>query len=79
MLILWSCQHSIVEKEMSTQKVNYQPKGGMCAKCIHKHDDCSKLDFSKMKQIQRDSDSVIVKCVNFDRNLALYSLFNGHD
>ncbi|MGL4600259.1 MAG: hypothetical protein ACRCVE_01880 [Plesiomonas sp.] len=47
---------------MSNPKVNYQPKGGMCAKCIHKHEDCSKLDFSKMKQIQRTLNTVIVKC-----------------
>ncbi|MGL5280708.1 MAG: hypothetical protein ACRC8W_03005 [Plesiomonas shigelloides] len=62
---------------MSNPKVNYQPKGGMCAKCIHKHEDCSKLDFSKMKQIQRSSNSVIVKCVNFERNLAIASWLNG--
>lgn len=54
-----------------TPKTTYQPKGGMCAKCTHKHEDCSKLDFSKMKQIQRTLNAVIVKCDNFERKVVI--------
>lgn len=55
----------------------YQPKGGMCAKCIHKHEDCSKLDFSKMKQIQRTLNAVIVKCDKFNRQSNLNAWLDG--
>lgn len=60
-----------------TPKTTYQPKGGMCAKCANKHEDCSKLDFSKMKQIQRTLNTVIVKCDKYQRELTISQWLNG--
>lgn len=47
--------------------MNYQPKGGMCAVCTKKKNDCSKLEFDKMRVIERSKDAVIVKCTEFTR------------
>ncbi|MGL5487848.1 MAG: hypothetical protein ACRDC6_16405 [Shewanella sp.] len=60
-------------------KTTYQPKGGMCAKCIRKHEDCSKLDFSKMKQIQRTLNTVIVKCDKYQRQSNLKTWLDWMD
>ena len=49
--------------------MNYQPKGSQCANCKKKLDDCSKLDFSKMRawgEIPHEK-TVIVICSKFTR------------
>ena len=46
---------------------SYQPKGGMCATCKNKFSDCSALSFNTMPVIKRDTDTVIVRCIKFDR------------
>jgi hypothetical protein len=51
----------------------YQPKGGMCANCIYKNNDCSKLPFGQMVVIDSYSCDYatvminIVKCTNYKR------------
>ena len=45
--------------------MNYQPKGGMCASCKKKADDCSKLEFWKMRVYQTDGKTNIVICSKF--------------
>jgi len=49
----------------------YQPKGSMCAICVHKNSKCSHLDFSKMKVIETlelHGDSLkVVRCTEFKR------------
>lgn len=49
---------------MIEQKLNYHPKGGMCAVCFRLHMDCSHLPFEEMPKISKgDKDgTVIVKC-----------------
>lgn len=48
---------------------NYQPKGGMCSSCAHKHKDCSRLPFQDMQVLSRSCDVVIVKCSEFKREV----------
>lgn len=49
----------------------HQPKGSMCANCIHKLADCSHLDFSKMWPIEKvknketSATTMIVRCKGF--------------
>lgn len=47
----------------------YQPKGGMCANCQYRLNDCSALPFDKMKVIDRDDlyHIKIVLCDDFVR------------
>lgn len=45
--------------------MNYQPKGSQCANCKKKLEDCSKLDFSKMRLYSRDSNVTVVLCNKF--------------
>ena len=47
--------------------MTYQPKGGMCATCIHQLRDCSHLPFHTMKPISKSTDLgyVIVRCTDF--------------
>jgi len=47
----------------------YIPKGGMCAVCTKNTNDCSVLDFKKMKPIKKkDSEGfVVVKCTAFSK------------
>lgn len=47
--------------------MTYQPKGSMCAACLHKHQDCSHLPFDKMMPISKSTDlgCVIVRCTEF--------------
>jgi hypothetical protein len=45
----------------------HQPKGGMCAACAHAHRNCSDLPFKDMAPIQRDGNTVIVRCTDFKR------------
>ena len=42
----------------------YIPKGGMCATCCHIHDDCSQLEFIKMRKLTKpdENNTVIVRC-----------------
>lgn len=47
--------------------MNYQPKGGMCATCVHAYRDCSHLLFSTMPPLSRDNQTVIVRCTDFQR------------
>lgn len=50
----------------------YQPKGGMCAACVHIYLDCSLLDFKSMPRISGPDErgAVIVKCTAFYRDEA---------
>lgn len=47
--------------------MTYQPKGGMCATCLYRGADCSKLPFDKMPVHSRDGDAVIVICKDYRR------------
>lgn len=51
--------------------MTYIPKGGMCAVCANKKQNCSALDFSKMKKISKPDKNgiVIVKCDSFNRRV----------
>lgn len=46
----------------------YQPKGGMCANCAHKHRDCSRLKFSEMPKLNEVNGAVIVRCTEYKRD-----------
>jgi hypothetical protein len=50
-----------------TNKKLYQPKGGMCAGCKFKNDNCSELEFSKMPVIDKDDEVMIVRCIKYKR------------
>lgn len=45
--------------------MKYQPKGSQCANCKFKHNDCSKLEFHKMRMYSRDSSVTVVLCNKF--------------
>ena len=45
--------------------MTHQPKGSMCAKCEHKHRDCSKLQFDKMRPHEVSGDVNVVICNEF--------------
>lgn len=47
--------------------MNYQPKGSQCAACTKKHDDCSKLDFSKMRKHEVAGSITVVICSQFKK------------
>lgn len=47
--------------------MNYQPKGSQCAACTKKHDDCSKLDFSKMRKYEVAGSVTVVICSQFKK------------
>jgi len=54
--------------------VKYYPKGSMCSACAHVFDDCSHLDFSKMRVLYsarngKNGRDIVnqVKCTNFER------------
>ena len=50
--------------------MKHQPKGGMCAICIHMKEDCSNLPFKTMPSISRKPSQdgiIIVKCTSFER------------
>ena len=48
----------------------HQPKGGMCAVCVHKKEDCSHLSFKTMKPIKTYPDgTIIVKCTSFIKDI----------
>ena len=54
---------------MPTNTLHYQPKGSMCAVCVNKLKDCSKLDFKSMGIMSKIDDTIIVECTEFDREL----------
>lgn len=47
--------------------MTHQPKGGMCATCVHARRNCSHLPFSTMPPLSRDGQTVIVRCTEFQR------------
>lgn len=49
--------------------MSHIPKGGMCRVCVYKKMDCSKLNFDKMRVIEKckDTDLLIVKCDKFQK------------
>lgn len=55
--------------------VLYQPKGGMCANCKKRDDNCSGLRFQGMPVIERltqfGNEVAIVKCTEFSRERRL--------
>jgi hypothetical protein len=46
--------------------MTYQPKGGMCAACRHRLEDCSALPFSAMPAMTTTDDAIIVRCTEFE-------------
>jgi len=40
----------------------HQPKGGMCASCTKRDNDCSDLDFENMPVIGVSDSDIIVRC-----------------
>lgn len=47
--------------------IEFIPKGGMCAVCRYKDEDCSGLPFESMRVIKKSGGIAIVRCSNFDR------------
>lgn len=47
--------------------ITYTPKGGMCAGCVKKEDDCSALPFNSMQVLERSANQVIVRCTYFKK------------
>lgn len=47
--------------------MTHHPKGGMCCACQHARRNCSTLPFKTMLPIQRDANTVIVRCTDFKR------------
>ena len=47
--------------------MSYQPKGEMCATCLYKGADCSRLPFDKMPKHSVDGETVIVICTDYTR------------
>lgn len=45
-----------------------QPKGGMCATCVRKHEDCSGLPFKDMPVLFRTPWGNTVKCIEYQRS-----------
>jgi len=51
--------------------ISYQPKGGMCAVCSKKKDNCASLDFKNMpliSKVKKNDTVAIVKCTSFIKN-----------
>ena len=51
--------------------MKHQPKGGMCAICIHKKEDCLHLPFKTMPSISRkpsEDGIIIAKCTLFEKD-----------
>lgn len=44
-----------------------QPKGGMCATCVRKHEDCSGLPFKDMPVLFRTPWGNTVKCIEYQK------------
>lgn len=47
--------------------MKYIPKGSMCMSCVKKHDNCTKLPFSKMSVIAQFPHLTIVRCSSYKR------------
>jgi len=60
------------DKGVGRMKAIYEPKGGMCAVCEHKHDDCTELNFSEMPVHCRLEEIHVVICTNFMKEDALH-------
>lgn len=43
----------------------HQPKGSMCMVCTKKLEDCSKMQFDKMRPMDKTPDAIIVICSEF--------------
>lgn len=54
--------------ELEHRADHCQPKGGMCAVCVRRDEDCSGLDFEAMPIIAIELDEIIVRCVEFERH-----------
>jgi len=53
----------------------YQPKGGMCMTCAHRHDDCSHLPFRDMPVVKVYPDGTrAVRCLQHQRETRKESL-----
>ena len=50
----------------------HQPKGGMCATCTKRYNDCSDLDFENMQVIGVSDSEIIVRCTEFERTPLTY-------
>jgi hypothetical protein len=52
-----------------SQPTTYQPKGRMCASCVHFFRNCSHLKFAEMPVIETDKKTgvKIVKCTEYER------------
>ncbi len=48
-------------------QASYQPKGGMCATCTRREDDCSHLPFYQMPVMSKCKDAAIVRCTQYQR------------
>jgi len=48
-------------------KYQYQPKGGMCATCVHRSRKCHHLPFDEMPIIGTQPNVRIVRCTEFKR------------
>lgn len=49
--------------------ITHIPKGGMCATCTKKHENCSALDFTKMPVFHKRPEYTIVICSFYKREL----------
>lgn len=58
-----------IQPAMYESDITHRPKGSMCIVCSNfDKKDCSQLDFTKMKQIGKDDDGVIVvRCTDFTK------------
>jgi hypothetical protein len=56
-----------IGKSLVRKCITYQPKGGMCAACIRKLDDCSRFEFDKMRAHEANDSVIIVICSAFKK------------
>jgi len=49
--------------------MTYQPKGGMCAACRHRLEDCSKLPFNTMPIMSKSDGVAVVRCTEFKQDI----------
>lgn len=53
--------------EIEHKAANCQPKGGMCATCKNRFEDCTCLDFEAMPILSIEPDEIVVRCTEFER------------
>ena len=59
-------------------RMQYHPKGGMCATCYLKgSNDCYKLDFKSMRVIAVEGSVSTVKCAEFKKEKKRFSYETG--